>query len=76
MQPEATHIDASLECTFCNARVKHADRDGIGYCDQHWRKVHPERCRRISRWAAAGLARPIEQRTRRLVLRSTTLMRS
>ena len=35
------------ECSMCRALVTVTEKSGLGYCDTHWRVVHPQRLRRL-----------------------------
>jgi hypothetical protein len=38
---------AVYECAMCRAPVTMTEKNGLGYCNNHWRVVHPQRLRRI-----------------------------
>ena len=38
---------AVYECAMCRAPVTVTEKNGLGYCDTHWRVVHPQRLRRL-----------------------------
>ena len=35
------------QCAMCRLPVTQTDDNDIGYCDTHWRVVHPQRIRRL-----------------------------
>ena len=35
------------ECAMCHVPVTMTEKNGLGYCDKHWRVVHPQRLRRL-----------------------------
>ena len=37
------------ECAMCRAPVMRTEKEGLGYCEAHWRVVHPQRLRRLVR---------------------------
>lgn len=37
------------ECAMCRAPATRSEKNGLSYCDTHWRKVHPQRVRRLVR---------------------------
>ncbi len=39
--------DALCECAMCRAPVTMTEKSGLGYCDTHWRALHPQRVRRL-----------------------------
>ncbi len=38
------------DCIRCDTHLTHIDRDGVGYCDQHWPKGQHERTKSRQRW--------------------------
>jgi hypothetical protein len=53
MSTTAEHTQERLvryQCAMCHAPVTHTEmQTGVGYCDTHWRAVHPQRVRRVIR---------------------------
>jgi hypothetical protein len=50
MGKEATTVErgvALYECAMCRAPVTMTEKNGLGYCEAHWRTVHPQRLRRL-----------------------------
>lgn len=43
------HRPAIYECAMCRAPVTRTEKNGMGYCDKHWRVVHPQRLSRLLR---------------------------
>lgn len=43
------HGSATYECAMCRAPVTMTETNGLGYCEAHWRVVHPQRLRRLVR---------------------------
>jgi hypothetical protein len=62
---KVSHLErvARYECAMCRAPVTMTEKSGLGYCDAHWRVVHPQRLRRL--FGAGGPARRPEQRQAR-----------
>ena len=38
---------AVYECAMCRAPATLTEKSGMGYCETHWRRVHPQRLRRL-----------------------------
>lgn len=34
-------------CALCQAPATMTEKSGMGYCDVHWRAIHPHRLRRL-----------------------------
>jgi hypothetical protein len=52
MGPTATTAErgaAMYECAMCREPVTMTEKNGLGYCETHWRAVHPQRLRRLAR---------------------------
>ena len=49
------------ECAMCRAPVTMTEKDGLGYCDAHWRAVHPQRLRRLV-GSLRGTSTPVRRR--------------
>jgi hypothetical protein len=43
----AQHRSAVYECAMCRAPATVTEKTGLGYCEKHWRVVHPQRLRRL-----------------------------
>lgn len=43
------HESGKYECAMCRAPVTMTEKSGLGYCETHWRRVHPQRLRRLFR---------------------------
>lgn len=59
MGPTAETADrqsARYVCAMCCAPVTMTEKSGTGYCDTHWRAVHPQRVRRLLRSIQSGSA--------------------
>jgi hypothetical protein len=41
----ADRQSARYVCAMCPAAVTMTEKSGTGYCDTHWRAVHPQRVR-------------------------------
>jgi hypothetical protein len=50
------------ECAMCRAPVTMTEKSGLGYCDAHWRVVHPQRLRRLL-GSVRGTSTPVGKRT-------------
>jgi hypothetical protein len=50
---QATH----MECALCGEHATNVDRTGLGYCAEHYRRVHPQRVRRLVLFVARGPSR-------------------
>jgi hypothetical protein len=49
LTPTTEHQGSRYECAMCREPVTMTEKDGLGYCDVHWRAVHPQRLRRLIR---------------------------
>ena len=47
MTEPARHRSSVYECAMCRAPATVTEKNGLGYCDRHWRAVHHERLRRL-----------------------------
>lgn len=46
---EGVKFGPVYECAMCRAPATRSEKNGMGYCDTHWRRVHPQRVRRLVR---------------------------
>jgi hypothetical protein len=55
------HRSDRYECAMCRAPVTMTEKSGLGYCDAHWRVIHPQRLRRLL-GSVRGTSTPVRRR--------------
>lgn len=46
-----------VECALCSELATNADSTGVEYCARHYRRVHPQRVRRLALFVVRGPSR-------------------